>query len=57
MTKFKRNNLRITFKHITHILILIKTPAKFSKVPGSNIVGGAAFTRYPVSMCFGRRQA
>ena len=47
MTKIK---LRITVKCHAHIQTLTKTPAKFRIDPGK-IVGGVAFTRYPVSKC------
>ena len=36
-----------------HVQTLIKTAAKFPKDVG-RIVGGNAFTRYPVPKCFGR---
>ena len=48
--------MRITAKSHAHIQTLTKTPAKFQKDP-AKIVGGVAFTRYPMTLCFGRSRA
>ena len=48
-------DLIITAKRHAHFPTLIKTPAKFQKHP-VKIVGGVAFSRYPVSICFGRKK-
>ena len=51
--KVTKLNLRITANCHEHIQILTKTPAKFKKKDSTNskLVGGVAFTKYPVSKC------
>ena len=56
MTKFKQRksdkiNLRVTAKLHAHLETLTKTSVEFQKDP-NKIVGGVAFTRYPVPLCF-----
>ena len=58
MTKFKPRkgqNLSedCTAKPHAHLQTLTKAHAKIQKDPGK-IVGGRAFTRYPMSLWFGR---
>ena len=58
MTKFKlqkviKKYLKIKAKHHAHLQTLTKPPAKFQK-DLAKIVGEVAFTRYPVSIYFGR---
>ena len=45
------NNLGITAKPHTPLKTITKTPAKFQKDP-DKIVGGVAFTRLTVPICF-----
>ena len=62
MTKLKlqkserKNNLRITAKYHAHFQTLTKTPSKFRKEQAKT-VGRVVYTRYPVSICFGRSYA
>ena len=52
-TKMTKINLKITGKPHVHLQTLKKTSVKFQKYP-AKIVGEVAFTRYAVSICFGR---
>ena len=48
--------INYTFNSHAHLQTLTKTPAQFQEYP-ARIVGGVAFTRYPMTICYGRSQA
>ena len=48
--------INYTFNSHAHLQTLTKTPAKFQEYP-AKIVGEIAFTRYPMTICFGRSRA